>query len=171
MIDARRKIGLVERFYRALVDSIRVTRAFSATSRGEYREALAILDKLGRHAATFYEVYLIRGAIYTSLGMHDAAMPPLLDGARAVRADGRLSKAEVDYLIAYAIQYWQYSADQSGVRIVPQDVVDTLTLDSPINVDVIPDRLRRNFPLNVDLADIETRPWARWAQPIQDASS
>jgi hypothetical protein len=170
MIETRKRMGPIRRVYRAVVDSIRVTRAFSAASRKERKEALAILDKLGRHASANYDVYLLRGAIYTGLGMHEAAMPQLLSGARAVRANGRFSKAEVNYLIAYAIQYWQYSADQSGVRIVPQDVVDTLTLDGPIDVNVIPDRLRKSFPLNVELADIEQRPWVRSGRSTQDAS-
>ena len=160
------KMSLIERVARALLDSNRIVRAYRAASRGKRHEALAILDKLGRQMSQNYSVHLLRGVIYSNLGMHDAAMSHLEAGARAVRGKGRrFNKAELDYMIAFAIQFWQYSAVHAGIRYVPANIVDILRIEEPLKLDQVPKHLKRNFPLNVPLGELEVQPWLRTGRP------
>jgi hypothetical protein len=75
--------------------------------------------------------------------------------ARIVRADKRLSRAEANYLVAYAVQYWEHSAGTIGLRLVTREVIDALRVDSPIVLNLIRAHIRRNFPLKGEFKGIE----------------
>ena len=87
--------------------------------------------------------------------MHDIAVAELLSAARFVKADRRLSKDEANYLVAYIVQYWEYSAEKIGLHLVTKDEASALHVDSPIVLSGIPPRIRRKFPLNGLFAGID----------------
>lgn len=122
---------------------------------GQYQQALAVLNGLGRDTRHLYEVELLRGALYSHLGMHERAVDELLLAIQTVRSEKRLSKAEANYLVAYAVQYWRHSAWQIGLRDVPRDSEDVLNIESPILAVDVPVHLRKKFPLKVAIRDVK----------------
>lgn len=99
-----------------IVDAFRVSAAFRAAARGDSENAMRKLLRLGDFTSATFEVRLLKGALHSHIANHQAAADELLAAARAVRADTRLSRAEMNYLVAYAFQYWAYSAHQVGLE-------------------------------------------------------
>jgi len=147
--------NVFSRVFTAIRDSFRITRAFAMAARGEYEEALNILNGLGQDTRHLYEVELLRGALYSHLGMHERAAGELVLAAETIKADKRLSKAEANYLVAYAVQYWKYSAWQIGLHEVTKDTEGALMVKSPVDAASVPAHLRRKFPLKVPIAGVE----------------
>ena len=76
-------------------------------------------------------------------------MTELVSAAQLIKTSTRLSEAEVKYLVAYAVQYWERSADRLGVHRVTKEVAEALSVEAPIELGRVSAQLRRNFPLIV----------------------
>jgi hypothetical protein len=139
------------RLARGIGDAFRITRAADLAAHKRYSEALELLDRVvGGGFRYDHEVRLLRGALYCLLDRHDDALDELVLAARLVKADKLLAKAEANYLILYAIQYFEYSLDQLGTTRVRGEVNDALSIEPPVRIADVPRRLRRNFPLRVE---------------------
>jgi len=141
--------------FKVMRDAIRVEKAIAAAAQNRNREALNILEGLGERAKRSSEVKLLRGALYSLLGMHERAVDELASAAQKVKADERLSQAEANYLTAYAVQYWERSADQISMTKVSKSVADALHVEGPIILSRVPAHLRRQFPLRAKFTGIE----------------
>jgi hypothetical protein len=140
---------------RIIVDSFRVSAAFSSAARGEIEQALTTLNRVGEFTSGTFEVRLLKGALYSHLARHDAAVEELILAARAVKADKRLSQVESNYLVAYAVQYWEYSARRIDMSTVTKEIADTLKVENPIEVALVPARLQKKFPLKVPFIGVD----------------
>lgn len=87
--------------------------------------------------------------------MHELAVDELVAAAREIRASKRLSRVEVNYLVAYAVQYWECSAQEIGLHQVTKEVADALKVQSPIELSRVPMHLRRKFPLSAKFDGVE----------------
>jgi hypothetical protein len=139
------RANMVLRIFKAVRDAIRIDRAFSAAAQNRNDEALRALGGLGEDAKKLYDVKLLKGALYSLLNMHDQAVDELASAAQQIKASRRFSKAEANYLVAYAIQYWEHSADQIGLSKVSKQIADVLDVEGPIELSRIPAHLRRKF--------------------------
>ncbi len=93
--------------------------------------------------------------MYSCLGVHERAVDELALAAQTVRATRRLSRAETNYLVAYAVQYWRHSASKIGLHHVTKEVADALEIQGPIEANLIPAHLRTKFPLRVEIVGVE----------------
>jgi hypothetical protein len=147
--------NVFRRIIAAIGDSFRITKAFDMAARGEYEKALNVLNRLGQHTRHLYRARLLRGALYSHLAMHERAVIELASAAQTIKADKRFSKAESNYLVAYAVQYWRHSAWEIGLHEMTKETEDAPRVEAPIDMANVPAHLRRKFPLKVPLAGIE----------------
>ena len=141
---------LARRLARGVGDAFRITKAFDLAGHGRYPEALELLDRVGPNFRYDCEVRLLRGALYSLLDRHDEAIDELVLAARLVKADKSLTKTEANYLVLYAVQYFEYSLDQRGITLVRGEVNDALRIEPPVRIAAVPHHLRRKFPLRVE---------------------
>lgn len=83
------------------------------------------------------------------------AIDELVSAAQQIKASKRLSAPEANYLVAYAIQYWELSAEQIGLHMVTTEVRDALHVEGPIVLSRVPRHLKRSFPLTAKFTGIE----------------
>src|SRR6266550_1425103 len=133
--------------FKVVRDAIRIEKAFTAAAQNRNEDALKTLESLGEKAEKLYEARLLKGALYSLLDMHELAIEELVSAAQTIKADKRFSSAEANYLVAYAIQYWEHSADQIGMSKVSKSVADALHVEGPIVLSRVSAHLRRKFPL------------------------
>jgi hypothetical protein len=140
---------------RKIQDAVRLARAFRSAAHGRFDEALRTLDSLGEDGNRLYDARLLRGALYSLLGMHGLAVAELLAAAQQIKRSSRLSKVEVNYLVAYAVQYWEASAEQIGFHRVTKEAAQTLKVDNPVEANRVPRHLRQRFPLTTRFVGVE----------------
>lgn len=139
-----------------VVDAFRVSAAFRAAGRGNIDQAMRELSRVGEFTSKTFEVRLLKGALYSHMKNHLAATDELLAAVRAVKADSRVGAADANYLIAYAFQYWAYSAHEIGLQ--PADEAKSiLKVQSPVETNSVSSHLRTKFPLKVPLQGIVVR--------------
>jgi len=146
---------MIGQWFRKIKDAIRLSKAFSAAGHRRYDEALRILDSLGYDGNRLYDTKLLRGALYSLLGKHDLAVAELLSAAQQIKRSNRLSKAEANYLVAYAVQYWEASAEQIGLHSVTKETAESLKVDNPIEANKVPRYLRQRFPLTFPFVGVD----------------
>lgn len=146
---------MVGRWVKKIKDAVRLSKAFNAAGHGRYDDALRTLDSLGHDGNRLYDAKLLRGALYSLLGKHDLAVAELLSAAQQIKRSNRLSKAEENYLIAYAVQYWEASAEQIGLHRVTKETIESLKVNNPIEANRVPRYLRQRFPLTVPFVGID----------------
>jgi hypothetical protein len=146
---------MIGRWVRKIEDAVRLSKAFNAAGHGRYDDALRTLDSLGPDGNRLHDAKFLRGALYSLLGKHDLAVAELLSAAQQIKRSNRLSKAEANYLVAYAVQYWETSAEQIGLHAVTKETAESLWVDNPIEGNRIPRYLRQRFPLTVPFVGVD----------------
>jgi hypothetical protein len=146
---------MLQKITHSIRDALRIDKAFNAAAHGAHSEALGVIDSLGERAKRLYDVRLLKGALLCQVGMHDQAIDELTAAVKSVKLSKKLSKAEANYLTAYAMQYWERSAEEVGLRHISKEMVDLLSVEDPIEVPRVAAHLRRKFPLTARFVGVE----------------
>jgi hypothetical protein len=114
----------------------------------------AFLNSLGDYTRRHYDVRLLKGALYSGLDQHELALDELEAAIRVVRTLKSLSDIEKNYLVAYAVQYGEWSASQIGRTHVTREVAELLHVEDPIEAGRVSKHMRTKFPLNVEFVGV-----------------
>jgi hypothetical protein len=138
---------MLTRLVRSAKPAIQLVNAFSATSEKRYVDALGHLAQIGRVGETDHEVRLLKGLLCVRLSRFPEAFREYVAAYDLISSSPRLSGPAKAYLETVAARGALYAADR-----LPPDERPGLGVMRPaelseIDLNRIPEHIKRNFPL------------------------
>jgi hypothetical protein len=123
------------------------TKALESASRGRYHDVIEYLKKIELLGIRYFEYDILGGVAANRLGEHALAIDLFERAEKSIRHD-RFIKEPVRQYLLYFIAICAQDSAQHGEL----DIGDKFYIEPKIALDQVPNRIKRNFPLENHLA-------------------